>query len=236
MKKKNDLLSFTLIELLIVIAVIAILAGLLLPALNSAREKALEIKCTGNMKQLGLAWEMYESAYGVTPQIQAGGAGPYRGWYGQLYLGGLLKPGTRKAVYDGVSADNCFTLRCDITWRLAGITHPRNYAGNATVPQRLSGNRTDTNYQTGLKFSYKSSSVTQPSQRIRLDEGVDWMGVALPSNIMSAFTPPAYTMMAFPHKQFRYANFLFIDGHAGSLGYSYLQVTNNKKLHLGTDL
>jgi len=82
--------GFTLVEMLVVLAIIGVLAGILLPVLGSAREAARTATCSSNLKQIYLGSQMYlRDSNGIYPNLSYGGSAfsgsTYCGWARPLY-------------------------------------------------------------------------------------------------------------------------------------------------------
>jgi prepilin-type processing-associated H-X9-DG protein len=91
------------VELLVVIAVIAILVGLLLPAVQAARESARRASCQNNLKQIGLALHNYESSFRMLPISVDPWGTDIPGASGKGWIVGVLPALEQQALYDQLS-------------------------------------------------------------------------------------------------------------------------------------
>jgi prepilin-type N-terminal cleavage/methylation domain-containing protein/prepilin-type processing-associated H-X9-DG protein len=130
--------GFTLIEVLVVIAIIGLLVALLLPAVQAAREAARRAQCGNNLKQFGIALNTYEATYGVFPAMTGTfGFSPHTMFLPYLEQQPLyhsINFQITGVMYDGAS-DNETARRTSVASFLcpsdfAGMSSGTNYAGN----------------------------------------------------------------------------------------------------------
>jgi len=102
--------AFTLVELLVVIAIIGVMVGLLLPAVQAAREAARRMSCSNNMKQLGLALHNYHDTFGTMGWNNVKGNGqlaekrsPVDRWMTFSWVVSVLPFMEQQAMYDSIN-------------------------------------------------------------------------------------------------------------------------------------
>ena len=211
---------FTLIELLIVVAIIAILAGMLLPALNKARDKAMSISCLGNIRQNGSSAMHYSNDFNdyILP-AETVYAGTNYPWQRNLVRLGYLSSASvwgGKEVFEMVNPSGIY--RCpsvQISGALADVwalwracTYGQgNYIGGY-VPNMSNASISNRYFSKFTEIRKRISEVAYFGEKSGIS-GASWTNFSITDDEIRAGSRHSLAM-----------NIYFIDGHAEKYQYS----------------
>ncbi|HCE46204.1 MAG TPA: hypothetical protein DET40_21880 [Lentisphaeria bacterium] len=239
--------KFTLIELLVVVAIIGILMALLLPALSVAKESAKSIACLSNLKQIGLAANLYGQDWDMEiPPYQSSGIPDNTFGILASYLGGNTTSAVNVCPTESYKS-NLWTKKFPIhyapngsficaNWDNIGSQYYHMKFQNIIRPERL--------------FIYSDQAVTwcwgfNGDCGFVTNNPANWFAwrwdyASTKGDTILPSYAPGYSFQEwaphFRHTQFRTCNFTFVDGHAGPMRMGEVKAYNTVNCFCGPGL
>jgi prepilin-type N-terminal cleavage/methylation domain-containing protein len=218
--------AFTLVELLVVIAIILIIAAILFPVFAQAREKARQIVCVSNMRQIGIAFQEYitDNNEGL-PNAAAGGSdgvGAVGVWMFYTYYPAdashhnTFDP-TKSCLYPYVKSARVFVCPDDPIGAISGDSYSYNSCLTSPNLQAVS--------KTGLLWPGKPLSTQQfPSNTMLLaEEGSTDPAASTDDGLMNFDdSPDGYNASSFSVRHSAGSNLLLLDSHVKWYPYDQL--------------
>ena len=237
--------TLTLVEVLVILAIIAVLLSLLFPSLSRARKSARFASCASQQKQIGIAFHMFAEdnlkklPHGANAANSKAGSweiriAPYMGInYDQSYINDAL---SHTSDAEKLAPINNAALKCPEDSRTDGNNFVRSYAVNSFfrwVPHKRKdrpghGVFSRKAIENDLKTTFLASNSlfllesAPTSSTAHIHQGCAWYS-ALANDT-------AVTFLQFPTHNSSRANFLFADGHVDSRTRNHLEINNYNML------